>query len=442
MRDQPIELGLRANWQQFTLLIVVAGFVGAMVGLERTVVPLMAGADFGLASRAAILSFLVSFGIVKALANLFAGRLSERAGRKRILVTGWLAALPVPLILIFAPTWGWVVFANVLLGINQGLCWSTTVIMKIDLAGPKRRGLALGLNEFAGYLAVSLSALLTGLLAQRYGLRPVPFYPGIAFALIGLALSVFFVRETLGHARQEAREMAQGLTSARPGQPAEQPSFATVILLTSWRDKALFAACQAGMVNNLNDGMMWGLIPLLLAAAGLPLAQIAIITAIYPAVWGVTQIVTGPLSDRLGRKWLIAAGMWVQAAGIFVLVAGRSFWVCLAAAVLLGLGTALVYPTLLAAVSDVAHPDWRASAVGVYRLWRDGGYAVGAIIAGVTADALGIPAAIAVIGALTFLSGTVVAGVMYETLPARRGAGQTRATVLDQTSLAGDTPQP
>lgn len=428
MRERQVALGLKANWQQFTLLVVVNAFVGAMVGLERTVVPLIAGADFGLASRAAVLSFLVSFGIVKALANLFAGRLSERIGRKRILIAGWLAGLPVPFLLIFAPNWNWVIAANVLLGINQGLCWSTTVIMKIDLVGPKRRGLAMGLNEFAGYLAVSFSALMTGLLAQQYGLRPVPFYPGIAFALIGLTLSVFFVHETLGHARQEARQMATGAASAHAG----QASFAKVFLLTCWQDKALFAASQAGMVNNLNDGMVWGLIPIFLAAAGLPVAQIAVITALYPGVWGLTQVLTGPLSDRLGRKWLIAAGMWVQAAGIFMLVAGRTFWTWVAAAVLLGLGTALVYPTLLAAVSDVAHPDWRATAVGVYRLWRDGGYAVGAIMAGVIADLLGIPAAIALIGALTLLSGTVVANVMYETLPTRRDSAHCYSIIPDQ----------
>jgi len=421
LSEQRIVLGLRANWQQFTLLVVVNAFVGAMVGLERTVVPLIAEADFGLASKAIILSFLITFGVVKALSNLFAGRMGDRLGRKRILVAGWLFGLPVPLLLILAPSWGWVVFANVLLGINQGLCWSTTVIMKVDLVGPKQRGLATGLNEFAGYLAVAVSAFATGYLATTYGLRPVPFYPGIAFALIGLALSVLFVRETKPHALHEAQIENLNFPGSNPnGENRASPSFAEILLLASWKDRALFAASQAGMVNNLNDGMMWGLMPLFLASAGLALAQIGVITAVYPAVWGISQLATGALSDRWGRKWMIAAGMWVQAVGIALFVLGRGFGMWLVGAVLLGIGTALVYPTLLAAVSDVAHPEWRASAVGVYRLWRDGGYAVGALLSGVLADAFGIPAAIAAIGALTFLSGVIVAGVMYETLPARR----------------------
>ncbi len=417
-----VRLGLRANWEQFTLLVIVNAFVGAMVGLERTVLPLIAEADFGLVARSVTLSFLVSFGIVKALANLFAGRFSDRVGRKRILIAGWLAGLPVPFLIIFAPSWSWIVFANVLLGINQGLCWSTTVIMKIDLVGPKQRGLAMGLNESAGYLAVSLSALMTGYLAAAYGLRPVPFYPGIIFAILGLILSIFFVRETHAHARYEAQQVKVHPSFGTPkgeGKGAEM-SFAQVLLLTSWKDRALFAASQAGMVNNLNDGLVWGLVPIFLAGAGLPLEQVGIIAAIYPGIWGLGQLVTGALSDRWGRKWLIAVGMWVQAVGIGLFVMGYGFWAWFGGAVLLGLGTALVYPTLLAAVSDVAHPEWRASAVGVYRLWRDGGYALGALLAGLLADLLGIPVAIGAIGALTFLSGIIVAAVMYETLPARR----------------------
>ncbi|MSP14008.1 MAG: MFS transporter [Chloroflexi bacterium] len=413
-----IRLGLRANWQQFALLVIVNAFVGAMVGLERTIVPLIAAQDFGLVSKTIVLTFLVSFGVVKALANLFAGRMSDRIGRKQILVAGWLAGLPVPFLIILAPSWGWVVFANVLLGINQGLCWSTTVIMKIDLVGPQQRGLAMGLNEFAGYLAVSLSALMTGYLAATFGLRPVPFYPGIAFAVLGLLLSLFFVRETRLHVRYEAQNQPQDI--ATPSQITREPSFAEILLLTSWKDRALFAASQAGMVNNLNDGMIWGLMPIFLAGAGLPLKQVALIAAAYPGVWGVSQLITGSLSDRWGRKWMIAIGMWVQAVGIGLFIIGQSFAVWLGAAMLLGLGTAFVYPTLLAAVSDVAHPAWRASAVGVYRLWRDGGYALGALLSGVLADTLGIPWAIAAIGGLTFLSGLVVAVVMYETLPARR----------------------
>ena len=417
-----LRLGLRENWQQFTLLIIINAFVGAMVGLERTVLPLIAEADFGLVAKSVTLSFLISFGLVKAIANLFAGRLSDKLGRKRILVAGWLVGLPVPLIIMFAPNWGWVVFANVLLGINQGLCWSTTIIMKIDLVGPKQRGLAMGLNEFAGYLAVSLSALATGYIAAGYGLRPAPFVPGLFFALLGLFLSFFFVRETTPYARLEAKAELdtanrQSAIGNRKSDP--DPSFAEILLLTSWKDRALFSASQAGMINNLNDGMVWGLVPIFLAGAGLSLEQIGLIAATYPGVWGLSQLFTGALSDRWGRKWLIAAGMWVQALGIWVFVAGQNFWSWFGGAVLLGLGTAMVYPTLLAAISDVAHPNWRASAVGVYRLWRDGGYAIGALLAGLLADALGMPVAIAVIGGLTFLSGLIVAGVMYETLPAR-----------------------
>jgi MFS family permease len=410
----PIRLGLGANWRQFALLIVVNAFVGAMVGLERTVLPLIAQADFGLVSKTVVLSFLISFGVVKALANVFAGQLADRIGRKPLLVAGWLAGLPVPLLIIWAPSWGWIVFANVLLGVNQGLCWSTTVIMKIDLVGPTRRGLAMGLNEFAGYVAVALSALLTGYLAAAHGLRPVPFYPGIAFAALGLVLSVFAVRETHGYARAEARQL---------GAETSRPSFAHILLVTSWKNRALFAASQAGMVNNLNDGMVWGLLPVFLAARGVALDRIGVVTATYPLVWGMGQLATGALSDRWGRKWMIAGGMWVQAVGIAAFVVSRSFWSWMAGATLLGIGTALVYPTLLAAVSDVAHPDWRASAVGVYRLWRDAGYAVGAITAGLLADTFTMPVAITAIAVLTVVSGVVVAGVMYETLPARlRGA--------------------
>ncbi|HYT72662.1 MAG TPA: MFS transporter [Gemmatimonadales bacterium] len=411
-----IRLGLRANWRQFTLLVLINAFVGAMVGLERTVLPLLAQADFGLASKAATLSFLVGFGAVKAVANLVAGRLADRGGRKRILVAGWLAGLPVPLLLIWAPTWGWVVFANMLLGVNQGLCWSTTVIMKIDLVGPERRGLAMGLNEFAGYVAVSLAALGTGYLAAAHGLRPAPFYPGIGVAIAGLALSLFAVRETQGHVAVEAERLG-GTEPAR--------SFAEVLLLTSWKERSLFAASQAGLANNLNDGVVWGLLPILLAARGLPLDRIGLVAAAYPAVWGVAQLATGPLSDRWGRKWMIASGMWVQGAGLLLFVIGPDLAAWLAAAAVLGLGTALVYPTLLAAVSDVAHPAWRASAVGVYRLWRDGGYAVGALAAGLFADTFDAAAAMGVASGLTLVSGAIVASVMRETLP--RGVRQRTA---------------
>ncbi|HEX9386001.1 MAG TPA: MFS transporter [Anaerolineales bacterium] len=411
----PLKLGLRANWQQFTLLVIVNAFVGAMVGLERTVVPIIAEADFGLTSKSLALSFIVSFGIVKALANLFAGRLSDRIGRKQILVAGWLFGLPVPFLIIFAPSWGWIVLANLLLGVNQGLCWSTTVIMKIDLVGPKQRGLAMGLNEFSGYLALSLSALATGYLAATYGLRPAPFLPGIAFALSGLILSAFFVHETQAHAKHEAQASVQDSTLL-VSSTIQKPSFHEIFWLTSWKNKTLFAVSQAGMVNNMNDGMVWGLVPILLIRAGLSVEQVALIAAVYPGVWSMSQLVTGALSDRWGRKWMIVVGMWVQAIGIVLFVLGNVFRIWLAGSILLGIGTALVYPTLLAAVSDVAHPSWRASSVGVYRLWRDAGYAVGALAAGVLADAFGSSTAIGAIGALTFFSGALVAVVMRETL--------------------------
>ncbi len=406
-------LGLRENWQQFSLLVLINAFVGAMIGLERTILPLLAEEEFGLASRTLTLSFLIGFGATKAIANLFAGRLGDRFGRKQILVAGWWVGLPVPLLIILAPSWSWVIIANVLLGINQGLCWSTTVIMKIDLVGPRQRGLAMGLNEFAGYLAVSLSALLTGYLAVGFGTRPVPFLPGLVFAGLGLLASVFLVDDTLSHARLEA---AQSGTAAQAGEESTLLPFSEVFWRTSWRDRSLFSASQAGLVNNLNDGVVWGLIPILLALAGLSLERIAIVAALYPAVWGLGQLGVGALSDRWGRKWLIAAGMWVQAVGIGLFVLGSEFRAWVAASVFMGVGTAMVYPTLLAAIADVADASWRGSAVGVYRLWRDGGFAIGGLLAGLIADSFGIPAAVAVAGALTLLSGLVVAFTMQETL--------------------------
>jgi MFS family permease len=398
-------LGLRANLAQFTLLVVVNAFVGAMVGLERTILPAIAAHDFQLAARTAILSFIVVFGVTKALTNYFAGRLSDAVGRKLVLVAGWVVAVPVPFLLMWAPSWSWVLGANVLLGVSQGLTWSTTVIMKIDLAGPARRGLAMGLNEFAGYLAVAASALATGHVAAVHGLRPQPFYLGIAFAAVGLLLSAILVRETHAHARHEATGRAQD----------DAVSQREIFVRTSFADRELSSVTQAGLVNNLNDGMAWGLFPLFFAAAHMTLSQIGYLAAIYPAVWGIGQLFTGALSDRIGRKWLIAAGMWVQAAGIGAIVGTRSFAGFATGGVLLGVGTAMVYPTLLAAIGDVAHPAWRASAVGVYRLWRDLGYAIGALIAGLTADALGLDAAIWLVAAITFASGIVVAARMRET---------------------------
>jgi MFS family permease len=413
MSHKDVRLGLRENLGQFALLVVVNAFVGAMVGLERTVLPLLAEAEFGLASRTAILSFIATFGLTKALANMAAGQLGDRFGRKGVLVAGWLVGLPVPLIVMAAPTWGWIVFANVLLGINQGLAWSMTVIMKIDLVGPRQRGLAMGLNEAAGYLAVSGAALATGYIAGTYALRPEPFYLGIGLAIAGLVLSVVAVRETKGHATLEGVQRA----AAAGEDVRHRVSFAEAFRITSWKDRALFAVSQAGLINNMNDGLAWGLFPIYFAAQGLPVEQIGVLAALYPAVWGLGQLGTGALSDRWGRKGMIVAGMLVQAVGILALLADTSFAVLAGSMALMGLGTALVYPTLLAAIGDVAHPSWRGTAVGVYRLWRDGGYVVGAVLAGVAADLLGMHWAIALVGALTALSGGVVAAVMYETLP-------------------------
>jgi MFS family permease len=404
----PIRLGLRENLAQFSLLVIVNAFVGAMVGMERSILPAMAEGDFHLAARTAILSFIAVFGVTKALTNYFAGRWSDRYGRKAVLVAGWLVAAPVPFLLMWAPSWSWILGANVLLGISQGLTWSTTVIMKIDLAGPKNRGLAMGLNEFAGYFAVALSALATGYIAAEVGLRPEPFYLGVGFVALGGLLSVLAVRETQHHVAHEAK--LAGAASEDELSPRE------VILRTSFTDPDLSSVSQAGMVNNLNDGMAWGLFPLLFAAANMSLAQIGTLAAIYPAVWGLGQLFTGAWSDRIGRKKLIVAGMWTQAAGIVVIALGARFALFATGAALLGVGTAMVYPTLLAAIGDVAQPSWRASSVGVYRLWRDMGYAVGALLAGVVADVFGLSAATLTIAALTFGSGVVVAVRMGETL--------------------------
>jgi MFS family permease len=400
-----IALGLRENWQQFTLLVLINAFVGGMVGLERTLVPLIGSETFQLASTAAITSFIVSFGIVKALTNLVSGQLADSWGRKKTLVLGWVVGLPVPFLIMWAPAWGWIVAANVLLGINQGLCWSMTVIMKVDLVGPRQRGLAVGLNEFAGYLAVGLTAFLTGYLATLYGLRPFPFYLGIGYAGAGLLLSIGLVRDTRGHVALERQQHAR-VESAL--------GFAEIFLRTSLIDRNLFAASQAGLVNNLNDGMSWGIFPLFFAAAGLSVERIGVLKGVYPAIWGILQVVTGPLSDRWGRKGLIAAGMWVQAAGLLAIAALNGFGWWLLGSILLGLGTAMVYPCLLAAVSDAAEPSWRARALSVYRFWRDLGYAIGALAAGLLAALVGLAWTIAAIGALTFVSGVVVAALMRE----------------------------
>jgi MFS family permease len=403
-----VRLGLRENAVQFALLVIVNAFVGAMVGLERSILPAMAEHEFQLAARTAVLSFIVVFGVAKALTNYGAGRLSDRFGRKHVLVAGWLVAVPVPFLLMWAPSWNWILFANLLLGISQGLTWSTTVIMKIDLVGSRQRGLAMGLNEFAGYVAVAASALATGWIAARYGIRPQPFYLGVVFVALGLALSALLIRETRHHVSHESALLG---TLPREGMPTPREVF----WRTTLSDPNLSSISQAGLVNNLNDGMAWGLFPLVFAAAGIDLAQVGLLAAIYPATWGLAQLVTGALSDRTGRKPLIVWGMWLQAAGIGVVTMTHAFAGFVAGAVLLGIGTAMVYPTLLAAIGDVAHPSWRASAVGVYRLWRDLGYAVGALLAGVTADAFGLNVAMWIIAALTFGSGVVSATRMAET---------------------------
>jgi MFS family permease len=420
-----VALGLRANWRQFWLLVLVNAFVGAMVGLERTVLPLLAQAEFGLASKSAALSFIATFGLVKALTNYFAGTLSDQYGRKPVLLAGLLIGLPVPFLVIWAPSWSWIVFANVLLGVNQGLAWSTTVIMKIDLVGPKQRGLAMGLNESAGYIAVALAALGTGYLAQAYGLRPEPFYLGIACAAAGLALALLFVRETWDHAALE-------------GGVAAPISTRELFARTLWRDPALSSVSHAGLINNLNDGLAWGLFPIFFAAAGLDVARIGILSFIYPAVWGLLQLWTGALSDRWGRKRLIASGMLLQGGALATVSIVSGFWPWMAASAMLGAGTAMVYPTLLAAVGDVAHPSWRGSAVGVYRLWRDSGYAVGALLAGGFADLFGMAWAIGAVAILTATSGLVVAVRMPETLrSANLGASAVFPALLERSKPPG-----
>jgi MFS family permease len=403
--SRTLRLGLGPNLVQFALLVVVNAFVGAMVGLERTILPALAEQEFHLAARAGVLSFIAVFGCVKAATNYFAGRLADRFGRKPVLVIGWVLAAPVPFLLMWAPSWAWVLVANALLGASQGLTWSATVIMKIDLAGPERRGLAMGLNESAGYLAVGASALATGYVAATYGLRPQPFYLGVAFVIAGLLLSAVLVRETHDHARREVKE------GERPGLTPRE-----VFVRTSFSDRDLSALSQAGLVNNLNDGMAWGLFPLLFAARGLRIDQIGELAALYPAVWGLSQLPSGGLSDRIGRKWLIASGLWLQGGAIAVVALSSDFPGFVLGAVLLGLGTAMVYPTLLAAVSDVAHPSWRASAVGVYRLWRDLGYAFGALFAGIAADWFGVRPAVGLVAAVTAVSGFLVAWRLRETL--------------------------
>jgi MFS family permease len=416
-----IRLGLRENLGQFCWLVVVNAFVGAMIGMERSILPAIAEQDFGLTARTAMLSFIVVFGVSKALTNYLAGRLSDRYGRKRVLVAGWLLAIPVPFMLMWATAWHWVLAANVLLGVSQGLTWSTTVIMKIDLVGAKDRGFAMGLNEFAGYSALAAGAFITASIASHYSLRPEPFYFGVAVVLVGTAFSALFVRETRHHAAHEAK-----LLGAPPATLELRQR--EIFWRTSISDPTLSSVSQTGLVNNLNDGMAWGLFPLFFAASGMSLAQIGVLTALYPAIWSIAQLLTGAWSDRIGRKPLIVAGMWVQAIGIAVVALSDAFNGFALGCVVLGIGTAMVYPTLLAAIGDVAHPAWRASSVGVYRLWRDLGYAIGAVLAGFAADILGLAGAMWIVAALTFLSGLAAALRMRESLDlgVRHGASMAR----------------
>ncbi len=405
-------LGLRANLGQFVLLIAVQALVGGVLGQERTILPLIATHIFALQAATVALTFIVAFGIVKAITNFAAGVLADRVGRKPLLVAGWLAGVPVPLLLIWAPGWGWVIVANMLLALNQGLTWTNLVNAMVDVAGPERRGLAVGLNEWAGYSGVALTALATGFIAQQAGLRPAPFFLGLAYVGLGLALSVLVVRETHAHARQEGRERTAATGETGHGLPLRR-----VFVLASLQERTLSACSQAGLVTNLKDGMAWGLLPLYYAAAGLPVGQIGILAAVYPAVWGLGQLATGPVSDRLGRKPLIVGGLLVQALAIAGIATTHGFAAWAGAAALLGVGTAMVYPTLIAAVGDVAHPNWRASALGVYRLWRDLGFAVGALLSGMIADAAGFTTAIWVVAALAATSALVAALRMYETRP-------------------------
>jgi len=406
-----VELGLRENLAQFALLVAINAFVGAMVGLERSTLPLIGAEDFGLSSNAAVLSFIVAFGAAKALTNLAAGSAADRLGRRRLLIAGWALALPVPVLVALAPSWGWIVAANVLLGVNQGLAWSMTVVMKIDLVGPRRRGFALGLNEAAGYGGVALSAALTGLLAAEFAPREVLVIAGVAIALVALGASMLFVRDTADHV---ALEQSRYADAEQPTAPSLRAAFKDA----SWRVPALRSCSQAGLVNNLNDALAWGLVPLFLAAHGATLAQVGIVAGIYPAVWGLGQILAGHVSDRVGRKPLIVTGMLVQAAGLALLAASTgAFALAVLAAALLGIGTALVYPTLVAAISDAVTPVARVSAIGIYRFWRDAGYVAGGLVAGVAADLLGFGGAIAVVAGLTAASGLWV----LVDLPARKG---------------------
>lgn len=390
-----VKLGLKENWKQFTLLVFINAFVGGMVGLERTIIPQIAEADFGLAAKTAILSFIVVFGVTKAITNYYTGTLANRLGRKNLLIIGWLFAIPVPIMLIYAPGWNWIIAANILLGINQGLTWSSTVVMKIDLVGEKDRGFAMGLNEFAGYISLAAVAFLTGWIADNYGLRPYPFYVGIWIAFAGLLLSWLFVKDTRKHVLLESTS-------------SNIPKLKKVFWETTWQHKNLGSITQAGLVNNLNDGMVWGLFPMLLVSKGFDLHQTGIIVATYPAVWGIGQLFTGKLADKYCKKTLLFPGMLLQGVALLAMTGANSFLVFMILSSLLGLGTAIVYPTFLAAISDDTHPDQRPKSIGVFRLWRDLGYAIGAILTGLIADRFGLVAPILAIGLLTVASSLII----------------------------------
>lgn len=390
-----VQLGLKENWQQFSLLVLINAFVGGMVGLERTIIPQIAEADFGLAARTAILSFIVVFGVTKAITNYYTGALADRFGRKNLLISGWILALPVPFLLIYAPAWNWIIAANVFLGVSQGLTWSSTVVMKIDLVGERERGFAMGLNEFAGYVALAVIAFLTGWIASRHGLRPYPFYIGIGLGVVGLFLSWAFVRDTQQHVKLEANSSAM-------------PLLKNLFWETTWRHRNLGSITQAGLINNLNDGMVWGLFPLLLMSKGFDLHETGVIVAIYPAVWGFGQLYTGKLADRYCKKTLLFVGMFLQGIALLGMVRADSFFSFATLSTLLGIGTAVVYPTFLAAISDHTHPDQRSRTIGIFRLWRDLGYAFGAVLTGLIADRFGLAAPVLAIGLLTIGSSLVV----------------------------------
>lgn len=388
-------LGLKENWQQFSLLVLVNAFVGGMVGLERSILPQLAEIEFHLAAKTAILSFIIVFGLTKAITNYFAGTLANKVGRKNLLVIGWLFALPVPLLLIYAPSWSWVILANIFLGVNQGLAWSSTVVMKIDLVGPKNRGFAMGINEAAGYLAVGGVAFLSASLANAYAIRPYPFYIGILLSILGLLSSIFLIKDTRGFVQLE-------------GEKSDTPLLSNLFKDTSWRHPNLGSISQGGLVNNLNDGMIWGLFPILLLSKGFSAAQLAQIIAIYPMVWGISQLFTGKLADKFPKKILLFWGMCLQGFAILGFIWAQTFFAFASLSVLLGLGTAIVYPTFLAAIAENTHPSQRAQSIGIYRLWRDLGYAFGALLTGILADFWSVNTAIFAIGILTILSSLII----------------------------------